>query len=128
MGKIFLLHKTSEGNKAPYKLDIEGVVLILSRHGQVIKRIDAVREYYRITLNRDELVLDILHFAMEPRLFQDLERFTGKPNTGVSRSSSQPDGGQTQTGPTQQQVEWMRGKFTKHTIDVVCKELFGGEG
>ena len=29
---------------------------------------------------------------------------------------------------TQQQVEWLMGKFTTPTIDAVCDELFGGEG
>jgi hypothetical protein len=30
--------------------------------------------------------------------------------------------------PTQQQVEWLMGKFSAETIDGVCEELFGGEG
>ena len=30
--------------------------------------------------------------------------------------------------PTQQQVEWLMGKFTSQTVDDVCDELFGGEG
>jgi hypothetical protein len=30
--------------------------------------------------------------------------------------------------PTQQQVEWLMGKFSAQTIDKVCEELFGGEG
>jgi hypothetical protein len=30
--------------------------------------------------------------------------------------------------PTQQQVEWLMGKFSMQTIDAVCEELFGGEG
>jgi hypothetical protein len=29
---------------------------------------------------------------------------------------------------TQQQVEWLMGKFTTQTIDTVCDQLFGGEG
>ena len=29
--------------------------------------------------------------------------------------------------PTQQEVEWLMGKFTTQTIDAVCDELFGGE-
>jgi hypothetical protein len=33
-----------------------------------------------------------------------------------------------QLSPTQQQVEWLMGKFTTGTIDAVCEELFGGEG
>jgi hypothetical protein len=32
-----------------------------------------------------------------------------------------------QLTPTQQQVEWLMGKFTTETIDAVCDELFGGE-
>ena len=30
--------------------------------------------------------------------------------------------------PTQQQVEWLMGKFSASTLDLVCEELFGGEG
>ena len=30
--------------------------------------------------------------------------------------------------PTQQEVEWLMGKFTSQTIDAVCEELFGEEG
>ncbi|MGO8750635.1 MAG: hypothetical protein ACLQNE_32195 [Thermoguttaceae bacterium] len=30
--------------------------------------------------------------------------------------------------PTQQQVEWLMGKFSVETVDKVCEELFGGEG
>jgi hypothetical protein len=30
--------------------------------------------------------------------------------------------------PTQQEVEWLMGKFSASTIDKVCEELFGGEG
>ena len=30
--------------------------------------------------------------------------------------------------PTQQEVEWLMGKFTTQTIEAVCEELFGGEG
>ena len=29
--------------------------------------------------------------------------------------------------PTQQEVEWLMGKFTTQTIDAVCEDLFGGE-
>ena len=30
--------------------------------------------------------------------------------------------------PSQQEVEWLMGKFSAETIDAVCEELFGGEG
>jgi uncharacterized protein (DUF3820 family) len=30
--------------------------------------------------------------------------------------------------PTQQEVEWLMGKFSVQTVDAVCNELFGGEG
>ena len=30
--------------------------------------------------------------------------------------------------PTQQEVEWLMGKFSAQTVDLVCDELFGGEG
>ncbi len=30
--------------------------------------------------------------------------------------------------PTQQDVEWLMGKFSAQTIDSLCEELFGGEG
>ena len=29
--------------------------------------------------------------------------------------------------PTQQEVEWLMGKFSAETVDIVCSELFGGE-
>ena len=29
--------------------------------------------------------------------------------------------------PTQQQVEWLMGKFSTQTINLVCDELFNGE-
>jgi hypothetical protein len=29
--------------------------------------------------------------------------------------------------PTQQQVEWLMGKFSSETVDKVCSELFGGQ-
>lgn len=29
--------------------------------------------------------------------------------------------------PTQQEVEWLMGKFSEQTVNVVCSELFGGE-
>ena len=28
---------------------------------------------------------------------------------------------------TQQEVEWLMGKFSAETVDIVCSELFGGE-
>ena len=30
--------------------------------------------------------------------------------------------------PTQQEAEWLMGKFSSQTVDSVCAELFGGEG
>ena len=30
--------------------------------------------------------------------------------------------------PTQQEAEWLMGKFSSQTVDAVCQELFGGEG
>ena len=33
-----------------------------------------------------------------------------------------------QLTPTQQQVEWLMGKFSSQTVDAVCEDLFGGEG
>ena len=32
-----------------------------------------------------------------------------------------------QLTPTQQEVEWLMGKFTAPTINIVCEELFGGD-
>ena len=29
--------------------------------------------------------------------------------------------------PGQQEVEWLMGKFSTETVDLVCEELFGGE-
>jgi len=33
-----------------------------------------------------------------------------------------------QLTPTQQEVEWLMGKFSSETVDKVCEELFGEEG
>jgi len=32
-----------------------------------------------------------------------------------------------QRTPTQQEAEWLMGKFSSQTVDAVCQELFGGE-
>jgi hypothetical protein len=40
----------------------------------------------------------------------------------------QRHGQQPSLTPTQEQVEWLMGKFSAQTIDAVCDELFGGEG
>ena len=29
--------------------------------------------------------------------------------------------------PAQQEFEWLMGKFSTETVDLVCSELFGGE-
>ena len=33
----------------------------------------------------------------------------------------------TRRTPTQQEAEWLMGKFSSQTVDTVCQELFGGE-
>jgi hypothetical protein len=42
------------------------------------------------------------------------------------RSRRQPT--QRCLSPTQQEVEWLMGKFSAETVDLVCEELFGGKG
>jgi hypothetical protein len=48
---------------------------------------------------------------------QHLTRFRLK-----QQSSSKP------LTSTQEQVEWLMGRFSQETVDRVCEELFGGEG
>jgi hypothetical protein len=43
------------------------------------------------------------------------------------RQGRQP-ASQKRLSATQQEVEWLMGKFSASTIDAVCSELFGGEG
>ena len=45
----------------------------------------------------------------------------------IQRQPSHPQAPK-QLTPTQQEVEWLMGKFTAQTVDSVCEELFGGEG
>jgi hypothetical protein len=47
--------------------------------------------------------------------------------THLTAFRQRPQQSPKQLTPTQQQVEWLMGKFTTETIDAVCDELFGGE-